>query len=296
MLNVQYLNYEPPYLWNEILDFLADRAISGVELVRDKEYLRTVALKDLKGQHVTGFLSVGFEPEKNALRLCVSEGLIPLLPLITPRIRMLFDLDCEPLKVFAALKSMNKIHPNLSVLGCRVPKCFDVFEMSVRAVLGQQISVRAAGTLAVRLVQAHGKPINTGIDGLSHVFPSAEDILSLANVENELGALGITGSRSRCIFELARYFAENEFGQNQISDVEAEMNKLMKIKGIGPWTAKYIAMRGLSWPDAFLETDAGIKKALTPLTQGEMVELSKKWQPYRSYATINLWNSLSKES
>jgi AraC family transcriptional regulator of adaptative response / DNA-3-methyladenine glycosylase II len=170
--------------------------------------------------------------------------------------------------------------------------------MAVRAVLGQQITVKAASTLAARIVAAYGTSIQTGIgqtgiEGLTHIFPSPEDILALGGaIENHLGSLGVTSARSRTIYELARVLAQREINFDLCARPEEEMKKLTAIRGIGNWTAQYIAMRTMEWPDAFLETDVGVKKALEPYTSKELVEMAEAWRPWRSYATVNLWNSL----
>ena len=188
---------------------------------------------------------------------------------------------------------MNGIRPGLCVLGTRLPGSFNAFEMAVRAVLGQQITVKAAGTLAGRLVNAYGTPIETGIEGLTHAFPTPEDILALGEpIENHLGPLGITGARSRTIRKLSKALEQREIDFDHCVQPEKEMKKLLEIPGIGNWTAQYIAMRTMEWPDAFLETDVGVKKALLPHSSKELLEMAEAWRPWRSYATINLWNSL----
>ena len=287
------LGYRPPYRWKEILDFLAGRAISGVEVVRNEEYLRTVHLVTAAEKHVYGWVRVGHRPKKNVLTVTVSETLSSVLSQVLARIRHLFDLYCDPDAVYGTLSSMNDIRPDLCVLGTRLPGSFDAFEMAVRAVLGQQITVKAASTLASRIVDTYGTPIQTGIEGLTHVFPSPEDILALDGpIENHFGPLGVTAARAKTIFELAQALVRGEIGFDFCAQPEEEMKKLMAIRGIGSWTAQYIAMRAMEWPDAFLETDVGVKKALEPYTSKELLKMAEAWRPWRSYATINLWNTL----
>ena len=287
------LGYRPPYRWEQILGFLADRAITGVETVSNNEYMRTVCLTSAKGKHVYGWIKVGHKPKKNVLTVTVSETLLRALPQVLARVRRLFDLYCDPDAVYGTLSSMNELRPGLCTLGTRLPGCFDSFEMAVRAVLGQQITVKAAGTLAARLVQAFGTHVETGIDGLTHIFPSADDILALGDdIESRLGELGVTSARSRTIFDLARALQKKDIDLDLCANPEEEIKKLMAIKGIGNWTAQYIAMRALGWPDAFLETDAGVKKALAPYTPKELLQMAEAWRPWRSYATVNLWNTL----
>lgn len=287
------LGYRPPYHWDEMLGFLAGRAITGVDLVREGEYLRTARLATAEGGVVTGWLRVGHRPKKNALTVTVSESLLPVLPQVLAKVRRLFDLHCEPAAIHETLRVMNELRPGLFVLGTRVPGCFDPFEMAVRAVLGQQITVKAAGTLAARVTGALGTTVETGIEGLAHVFPSPEDFLALEGpVESHLGPLGVIAARARTIRELAGAFVEGSVDFDLPARPEDEMEKLMAIRGIGSWTAQYIAMRAMEWPDAFLETDAGVKKALEPHPPRELLRMAEAWRPWRSYATVSLWNSL----
>ncbi|MBA9084693.1 AraC family transcriptional regulator of adaptative response / DNA-3-methyladenine glycosylase II [Fontibacillus solani] len=287
------LGYRPPYRWEEMLNFLAGRAITGIEVVKNGEYMRTVHLENAEGKHVNGWVRVGHKPKKNVLSVTVSETLLPVLPQVLARIRHLFDLYCDPDAVYETLRVMNDIRPGLCVLGTRVPGCFNAFEMAVRAVLGQQITVKAASTLAARIVDAYGTPVQTGIEGLTHVFPSPKAILALDGpIENHFGPLGVIAARSRTIYELARTIVQGEIDFDLCAQPEEEMKKLMTIHGIGSWTAQYIAMRAMEWPDAFLETDAGVKKALQPNTSKKLLEMAESWRPWRSYATVSLWNSL----
>lgn len=287
------LGYRPPYQWQQMLDFLELRAIPGVEAVRDREYLRTVHFETGERQHIYGWIRVGHQPQKNALTVTVDIALLPVLTQVLARVRHLFDLYCDPDAVYETLVSMNDIHPGLCVLGTRVPGSFDPFEMAVRAVLGQQITVKGARTLEARLVETYGAPIQTGIEGLTHAFPSPAKILALDGpIGNHLGPLGITGSRANTIFELARALIQKDFDFSFGIQPEAEVQKLMAVPGIGPWTAQYIALRAMGWPDAFLHTDYGVKKALEPRTPKEILDLAEGWRPWRSYATVNLWNYL----
>jgi len=287
------LGYRPPYPWDEMLRFLAGRAISGVDMVKDGEYLRTARFITAEGAHVYGWVRVGHNPKKNVLTVTVSEGLLPVLAQTLARVRHLFDLCCDPDAVYETLRVMNELRPGLCVLGTRLPGCFNAFEMAVRAVLGQQITVKAAGTLASRVARACGTPIQTGIDGLTHVFPAPEDILALDGpIEDRLGPLGVIAARARTIEALARAIVQGEIDIDLPAQPEDEIKKLMAIRGVGSWTAQYIAMRAMAWPDAFLETDAGVKKALQPRTPKELLEMAEAWRPWRSYATVNLWNTL----
>ncbi len=287
------LGYRPPYQWEQMLGFLAGRAIPGVEAVRQGAYFRTARFAMGERGHAAGWLRVENRAEQNALAVTVDEALLPVLPQVLARVRHLFDLYCDPDAIYAALEPMNEIRPGLCVRGLRVPGCFDPFEMAVRAVLGQQITVKAARTLAARLVERYGTPVETGVEGLSRLFPTAGEVLALEGpMESHLGPLGIIAARARTIGALAKAFAEGQVRFDFCAQPETEMKKLLAIPGIGPWTARYMAMRGMGWPDVFLETDAGVQKALAPRAAKEMLALAEAWRPWRSYATVSLWNAL----
>lgn len=287
------LTYRPPYRWQHILDFLAFRAIPGVEVITANGYARTLRFTNAAHEDVVGWIQVSHCPLKNALALTLSPTLVPVLAQVLARVRHLFDLECEPDVVYEALAGMNAMRSGLCLPGTRVPGCIDPFEMSVRAVLGQQITVKAATTLAGRFAAAFGAPLETGLDGVTHVFPSAAFIAALSEpIGNHLGPLGIIGRRAASILALAQSFVRGEIDFLHCAQPEVEMQKLRAIPGIGDWTAQYIALRAMNWPDAFPHTDYGIKKALAPLTEKEILHLAETWRPWRSYATINLWNSL----
>ena len=287
------LGYRPPYHWDDMLAFLATRAIVGVEKVSDGTYMRTVRHTSASGERHDGWIRVGHLPQKNLLSVTMSDSLLSVLPRILAGVRHLFDLQCNPHVIFETLRAMNTLRPDLFVLGTRVPGCFNAFEMATRAVLGQQITVKAASTLASRLVASFGTPLHTGIDGLTHTFPQPTDILALTEpIENHLGPLGVIVSRAQTIYEIARLLATDETRLEWCPHPEEAIQKLMSIRGIGKWTAHYIAMRAMQWPDAFLETDAGVKKALPEHTPKELLAIAESWRPWRSYATMSLWNSL----
>ncbi|MDL2253468.1 helix-turn-helix domain-containing protein [Ruminococcaceae bacterium OttesenSCG-928-I18] len=287
------LGYRPPYRWEEVLGFLAARAIAGIELVQDGEYRRTAHFTNAENIHFYGWVGVSHLPQKNALAVRVSESLLPVLPQVLARVKHLFDLCCEPCVIHETLSVMNEIRPGLCVLGTRLPGSFDPFEMTVRAVLGQQITVKAARTLAFRMAEAFGKPVQTAVEGLTHVFPCPEDILRLEGpIENHLGPLGVTAARAKTIFALAQMISRGELDFDLPAEPQEEMKKLMTVRGIGSWTAQYIAMRTMAWPDAFLETDAGVKKALAAYPQKELLKMAEAWRPWKSYAMIHLWNTL----
>ena len=287
------LGYRPPYPYGETLRFLAQRAIPGVETVENGEYARTVRLRGRDGGALTGWIRIGHLPGRGALGVTLSETLVPALPQVLSRVKRLFDLYCEPDAVYRALEGMNRLRPGLCRPGTRVPGCFDPFEMAVRAVLGQQITVKAANTLAGRLALELGTPLESGIPGLARAFPEKEDILALGGgIRERLGALGVLSARADCILGLAGALSRGEVALDLSADPEREIEKLKEIRGIGDWTAQYLAMRAMGWPDAFPAADAGLKKALPGRTPGELRALAEAWRPWRSYAVMNLWNAL----
>lgn len=286
------LGYRPPYRFDLLLEFFRMRELDGVEKVGDDYYARTVRVQTESGEDVNGWLMLSDEPERNVLKVVLSESLLPATSQVAARLRRQFDLDCEPETVYEAISSLEKITPGAAVRGTRVPGCFDGFETCFRAVLGQQISVKAANKLAARVSETYGKPIDTPIDGLTRIFPSTGDIENMQPIEDKLGNLGVIKSRSHAISEIARLVESNKIVFNGEAPFAGQIQMLLDIKGIGPWTANYIAMRTMGHPDVFLETDAGIRHALPDTSPKERLEISKRWSPWRSYANICLWNSL----
>jgi AraC family transcriptional regulator of adaptative response / DNA-3-methyladenine glycosylase II len=290
------LGYRPPYAWDELVSFLGARAIPGVESVKDGAYRRTVAIQKGEATH-RGWISITNVPNKSSLSVTLALALLPVLPRVLARIRCLFDTDCSPSEIHEKLRILNDLAPDTCVPGMRLPGCFDPFEMSVRAVLGQQVTVRAARTLAMRFSAAFGETIVTPFDELNFTFPSPDVIHALeAPIEDHLGPLGITRARARSIFALAEALVTGSITFSQSADPEREMEKLLKLPGFGLWTVQYVGMRALGWPDAFPHTDYGVKKALSGMTPKEILDLSQAWRPWRSYATIMLWNSLEKKA
>ncbi len=288
-----YLDYKPPYHFDIILRFLANRIIPGIEHVSDNSYCRTVRLLSSDRIEHRGWIEVSHAPQKDALAVTLSHSLAEVTPKVLTRVGHLFDLNSDPLVIYETLKSMNDIKSNLFEMGMRLPSSFNPFEMVVRAVLGQQITVKAARTLAGRFVNSFGKPVETEIPQLTHTFPLPEEISALEGlIENHLGPLGIMARRARAIDGLATLFVQGEIDFYQCDEPQEAIDKLLNIPGIGNWTANYIAMRTMGCSDIFLETDVGIKKALEPYTPNELLQLAEQWRPWRSYATVALWNSL----
>jgi AraC family transcriptional regulator of adaptative response / DNA-3-methyladenine glycosylase II len=175
----------------------------------------------------------------------------------------------------------------------RVPGAFCGFEIAVRAVLGQQVSVAGARTLAGRFAAEFGEPVETPFPSLTKVFPSAERISDVG--PGHIAKLGMPGARARSVVALARAVAGGELTLSPSADIEATLDKLRALPGIGEWTAQYIAMRALAWPDAFPHTDLGVRKALGRRGAHEVLAAAEPWRPWRAYAVMHLWQSLAKE-
>jgi AraC family transcriptional regulator of adaptative response / DNA-3-methyladenine glycosylase II len=270
------VHYRPPFDWDSLLGFLAARAVEGVEAVVDGAYLRTVAIRGRRG-----WVAVTASPERSALRVSTSHELASVLPQVLARVRRLFDLSADPEQISGRLSPLGDAHP-----GLRVPGAFDGFETAVRAVLGQQVSVAGAAVTAAKLARAFGEPFETPHPQLSRLWPPAE---SLAELDpSDIAAVGVIRSRAAAIVELARAVVARKIRLAPGADVEKTIEALFAVPGIGPWTAQYIAMRCLSWPDVFLDTDLAVKKALRAMPAANPDD----WRPWRSYAVMHLWKSL----
>lgn len=284
------LDFRPPLPWAALLSFLQKRAIPGVEQITDDTYQRTVAT----GSH-QGWLAVRADPQRACLHATISLSLAPVLPYVVARLRALFDLDAMPAAIAEQLGADPLLQPLLQRLpGLRVPGAFEAFETAVRAVLGQQVSVAAATTLAGRLAARFGHPIPAAQAGLDRVFPNAAT-LAAATVD-EVASIGLPGARASTLIELARAISSGRIDlQNPTAaTVEAELAALQDLPGIGPWTAQYLAMRALHDPDAFPAGDLGLRHALAIDKARALIDRAAPWRPFRAYAVMYLWTSLEK--
>lgn len=287
------LRYEQPYRFDLLLAFFKTRAMSGVELVEDGAYSRTARIVDDAGFERFGWIRIEEDAEHSELLLTLSDSLLGVLKQVLERADRQFDLECDPRAVYEGLEGLDELVPGANVPGTRLPGCFDPFETACRAVLGQQVTVAAANKLAARVVQAFGTPVETGAPGLTHAFPTAQQVASMEDIESAFGQLGVIKSRSRTIQSIARGLVDGELDFSLCCDAPQQIENLLAVKGIGPWSANYIAMRCMGYADAFLETDAGIKHALPQFDPKERLALAEQWRPWRSYANICLWNSLA---
>jgi AraC family transcriptional regulator, regulatory protein of adaptative response / DNA-3-methyladenine glycosylase II len=297
-----YLGYRPPYEWSEILKFLSRRAIPDVESVDAQEYRRVIRFATPDGSKkappLTGWISVRDAKASHCLEIAVSTEFESVLPQVIAQIARVFDVNAAPLEISDALGALAETTP-----GLRLPGAFDGFELAVRAVLGQQVTVKAARTLAMRFVAAFGEPASfqcvPPFADLNRAFPTTTRIATLS--QDDIGSLGIVSARANAIIAIARKIENDELDlSSQVNPgnthVDATIAALQSIKGIGPWTAHYVTMRALSWPDAWPPQDVALLKAMnlpnTAIGQRAADERAKPWQPWRSYAVLHLWNSL----
>lgn len=277
------LSYRPPFDWTALLEFLRRRGLAGVESVTEGAYARTVRL----GAQ-TGSIRVCDLPARRVLTVEISHSLMPVVPPLLGRLRNLFDLSARP-DLIAESLSRDPLLESALVRrpGLRVPGAFDGFELAARAVLGQQVTVKAATTLAARFVERFGEPVETPHPNLTRLAPDAAQV-ARASLD-EVAGLGIIESRARGIIALAGEIASGRLRLEPGADPAVTMERLTQLPGIGAWTAQYIAMRALRWPDAFPKEDVVVRAALGGVTGARAEAASQAWRPWRSYATMHLW-------
>ena len=274
------LSFRPPYQWNVLLEFLKRRTIPGVEIIKSGHYLRTISLRD----HF-GYLSVSLDDDSSALQVRISFPEPRWLYLIIERVRRMFDLAADPSEISIGLRSDPLLAEQIGALpGLRVPGCWDGFELAVRAILGQQISVAAANALAGRLVRAYGTSLTAPIP-LSHLFPGPK-ILATAKI----AGLGLAPAKTETIQSLAQAVNEGRISFNSITNSEEFCSRLSELPGIGSWTAQHIAMRVLGDPDAFPACDLGLLRATSLPSERRLWERAEAWRPWRAYAAMYLWH------
>lgn len=278
--------FRTPYDWDHIVSYFNGRSAHGAELVHKGIYYRTVQIDKYKG-----WISVALSKKDKHLSIQISYSLHPVVSVIITRIKRQFDVHANPLQINKQLGTDPVLRKRIeNNPGLRSPGAFNPFELLIRVILGQRISVKAATTLMNRFVSTFGQPFPTPIPKLSRLSPSPE-VVAKAD-PGAIAALGMPLKRAQTIVEVAKVFESGKLDFLTDTNISKIKSELMKIPGIGPWTVEYMLMRGVSWPDAFPSTDLGIQKALKTKNKSEIESIGKKWQPYRSYATHHLWNML----
>lgn len=280
------LSYRPPYDWQALLAFLAYRAIPGVEAVTENSYSRSFVLDGVQGD----FQAV-FAAERNVIDVTINYSESRHLYHIIDRIRSIFDLRADSEQIAEHLARDSLLRPMVKRFpGSRVPGCWDGLEVAVRAILGQQVTVKAASTLVSRIVHRHGEAYASANAALTHTFPSA-DVLGRGSLDD----LGIVGARIQAIQSLARQVDDGSLTIDCSVDTAAFIQSICEIKGIGEWTAHYIAMRALNDPNAFPYSDLILRRAAAAdgatLTPKQLRERAEPWQPWRAYSVILLWRN-----
>ena len=283
------LPYRQPYDWVGLLDFLAGRATPGVETVLNGEYLRVVRIGGARGIIRVSNVGVAISVSVQGV------GTACLFPVVQ-RVRSMFDVDAPIEDIAAGLKRDKRLRAWLNDRpGIRVPGAWDGFELALRAVLGQQVSVKAATTFAGRIAERYGEPVGVTIDGLQDapttVFPEPRKL-----VRARLEHLGITRSRAQTIRDLARAVVNGDLSFDAGQTADDVRGALTAIRGIGDWTAEYVAMRAMKDPDAFPSSDLGLLRAFdrsdgTRLRPAELGARAESWRPWRAYAALLIWGS-----
>jgi AraC family transcriptional regulator of adaptative response / DNA-3-methyladenine glycosylase II len=277
------LRFRCPFEWNRMLAFLSLRATPGVEVVEGGCYRRTISLNALSGC-IEAFLEKG--ESAIAVRICFPDP--RWLFLIVERIRYMFDLNADPFEIAGQLGTDPLLAKPVALTpGLRVPGCWDGFELAVRAVLGQQVTVKGASTLAGRLVEEFGIAV-TPRRGLTHLFP-LPNVLAGA----DLARVGLPAARAETIRGLASAVRDGRISFAGVVDVPDFLVRFRQLPGIGDWTAQYVAMRAFGDPDAFPSGDLGLLRAAAMLRPRELEERSHAWRPWRAYAAMHLWQSFA---
>jgi AraC family transcriptional regulator of adaptative response / DNA-3-methyladenine glycosylase II len=283
------LRYRPPYDWSSILSFLSARAIAGVEVIENERYFRTI---EINGE--MGSIEVSHQPERESLRVRMLVPNVRVLPAIVCRVRRLFDLGADIATIDNHLSADASLAPLVARRpGLRSPGGWDGFEIAVRAVLGQQITVAAARRYAGQLVEKHGRVVPNALrihPQLTHAFPTSE---RLAN--HPIG-LAMPAARLRAAQAVAAAAMADPHLFRPSSDIDKTISKLLKIPGVGEWTAQYIALRANRETDAFPASDVGLLRGAAALhgektSAADLLARAESWRPWRAYAAQHLWSA-----
>lgn len=274
-----HLRFRPPYHWKGMLAFLAAHATPGVEAVDLQGYRRSISVNGCNG-----YFEVSLDEERDALAVRVQIADPRTLYLIVERIRSMFDLNADWAAIAQSLGTDPELTSRIGAEpGLRVPGCWNGFELTMRAILGQQMSVKDANSLAGKIVESFGQRIS-GVDNLTHLFPTPEIL-----ADARLAGLGLTKKQEETIHALARAVCNGQIRFERIVDSDAFLAQLCEILGIDRWTAQYVAMRALGDPDAFPTGDLVLLRALGLKTSQELEKRAEAWRPWRSYASMYLW-------
>jgi AraC family transcriptional regulator, regulatory protein of adaptative response / DNA-3-methyladenine glycosylase II len=277
------LPFQAPFAADTLLSFLGARAVPGIEETRDGTYVRSV-------RQPSGVALVTMSPRSDHVMVRVSSEGSPDLDDVRDHVRRAFDLDADAATIDTALAADPTMTPLVArIPGIRVPGTFDGFELVVRAIFGQQVSVAGARTSLGRLVSAAGTPLESPSGGITHLFPTAERVAELPPK-----AFGMPRARAETIRRVARLVADGELDLSGEAPPEETRRRLADVPGIGPWTLAYVSMRALRDPDAFLASDLGVRKGFETLglasTQTAMLARAERWRPWRAYAVMHLWH------
>lgn len=277
------LGYRPPLAWLPLVRFLSGRAGQRTEKLIGNGYLRTVRLAKHQGY-------IQAEPlGPNLLGVRVAPSLLPVLPLLRTRLRRLFDLDADPSVIDPLLHGQESLRAYVAGhAGLRVPGALNGYELALRAVLGQQVTVKAATTIFGRFVQTFGAVVETPEPDVDRLAPDAADVAD-ASLQ-QLIDRGLTRRRAETVQALSRAVCDGVVKLDPPVDFHAMRGSLQELPGIGPWTAEYIAMRALGDPDAFPSSDLGLLQATKLTKPAALLALAEAWRPYRAYAALHLWH------
>lgn len=279
------LAYRPPYDLQAVLGFFAQRQVRGVEEVDGLTMRRTLGWQH-RGERLAGWIECRFVPDRHEVHVAASPSLAPVLGAVLCGVRQSLDLDADPAQIDPVLARLPvPLRP-----GTRLPGALDGFEVAVRVILGQQVTVKAARTLLQRLVDQLGEPVQTPFAALTRVFPQAH---ALAAADPALiGRLGIVRQRVKALQALAAAVAGGRIELHRGAPLEATLDALRALPGIGEWTAQLIAMRALAWPDAWPASDIGLMNALGSRDPRRLTAQAESWRPWRAYAVMRLWHHL----
>jgi AraC family transcriptional regulator of adaptative response / DNA-3-methyladenine glycosylase II len=273
---VRVLRYRPPFAWQSLLSFLAARAIPGVEWVTGGSYERTIEIDGRPGS-----LEVRHEADRNAVILRTWLPDAAALPQVVNRVRRVFDLDGDPVVIGDHFARDPLLGPRVQrEPGLRVPGAWDPFELGIRAVLGQQVTVKGASTLAGRLVSLYGRALPPTRPGLTHLFPSAADLAGA-----DFSSLGVPSMRRATLRALAGAVADGSVSFTS-PDLAAA---LVSLPGIGDWTAQYVLMRACGDRDAFPASDLWLRRSAGVSSTRALLQRAASWRPFRAYAAMYLW-------